>query len=153
MADPHSVPLPASRGSLDSVRGEAPQAHPSSSAPHALAAVDEADTSGDAAWFDDGGGGHGADEEHEQPDAPEEEDEQGPTHEGGEERVDEREAHELPSDPGERLRVLEDELDRTRMDRDAWEAQYQGLLAKLTAMRNTLGDKLKQDAVGSQIIP
>ncbi|BGO93881.1 hypothetical protein NBRC10512_006109 [Rhodotorula toruloides] len=146
MADPHSVPLPASRGSLDSVRGEAPQAHPSSSAPHALAAVDEADTSGDAAWFDDGGGGHGADEEHEQPDAPEEEDEQGPTHEGGEERVDEREAHELPSDPDERLRVLEDELDRTRMDRDAWEAQYQGLLAKLTAMRNTLGDKLKQDA-------
>jgi hypothetical protein len=153
MADPHSVPLPASRGSLDSVRGEASQAHPSSSAPHALAAVDEADTSGDAAWFDDGGVGHGAEEEQEPANEPAAEDEQGGTLAGGEERVDEREAQELPSDPDERLRVLEDELDRTRMDRDAWEAQYQGLLAKLTAMRNTLGDKLKQDAVGSHTVP
>lgn len=150
MADPHSVPLPASRGSLDSVRGDAPPAHPSSSAPHALAAVDEGDTSGDSAWFDDGGAGHGVEEHEALPDEAGEEDGREATPGGGEERVDEREAQDLPSDPDERIRVLEDELDRTRMDRDAWEAQYQGLLAKLTAMRNTLGDKLKQDAVGSE---
>ncbi|GEM07466.1 hypothetical protein Rt10032_c03g1483 [Rhodotorula toruloides] len=150
MADPHNVPLPASRDSLDSVRGEAPPARASSSAPHALAAVDEGDTAGDAAWFDDGGAGHGSGQEQEQEqvqaEEPAEEDERGATPGGGEERVAEREEQKLSTGPDERVRVLEDELDRTRMDRDAWEAQYQGLLAKLTAMRNTLGDKLKQDA-------
>ena len=41
------------------------------------------------------------------------------------------------------------ELDQARADKENALAQYQSLLAKLTTMRNTLGDKLKQDAVSS----
>ncbi|BGP39802.1 hypothetical protein JCM10450v2_003773 [Rhodotorula kratochvilovae] len=145
MADPHTVPLPASRGSLDSVRGgsdvPAPALHHST-----LPDVDEGDTSADAAWFDDGGVEPAAEEDEPAP-APQEDEVEDPPapalDEGG---VDQQpaEAYDGPAD--ERIAFLEDELDRTRQDRDAWEAQYQGLLAKLTAMRNTLGDKLKQDA-------
>ncbi|GAA6056136.1 hypothetical protein JCM3770_006012 [Rhodotorula araucariae] len=145
MADPHTVPLPASRGSLDSVRGtgdlSTPPLHHST-----LADVDEADTSADAAWFDDGTQEPPADDPESAP-APQEEHVDEPSapalDEGG---VEELPADEYGGDVDERTRLLEDELDRTRQDRDAWEAQYQGLLAKLTAMRNTLGDKLKQDA-------
>lgn len=39
------------------------------------------------------------------------------------------------------------ELEQARAEKENALAQYQSLLAKLTAMRNTLGDKLKQDAV------
>ncbi|KAM0787675.1 hypothetical protein ACM66B_003738 [Microbotryomycetes sp. NB124-2] len=46
----------------------------------------------------------------------------------------------------ERIQWLNDELDKTRQDRDEFESQYRGLLSKLTTMRNTLGDKLRQDA-------
>ncbi|KAK4056841.1 hypothetical protein OIO90_002091 [Microbotryomycetes sp. JL221] len=46
----------------------------------------------------------------------------------------------------DRIQWLQDELDRTRQDRDDFENQYRGLLSKLTTMRNTLGDKLRQDA-------
>ena len=46
----------------------------------------------------------------------------------------------------ERIRRLEDELLRTREEKEQFEAQYRSLLGKLTNMRNTLGDKLKQDA-------
>lgn len=42
---------------------------------------------------------------------------------------------------------LQRELDRTREEKDALAAQYRNLLAKLTTMRTTLGNKLKQDAV------
>lgn len=49
--------------------------------------------------------------------------------------------------PNERVARLEDELARTIGEKEAFEAQYKSLLAKLTTMRNTLGDKLKQDAV------
>lgn len=41
---------------------------------------------------------------------------------------------------------LLDELQRTREDRDGFEGQYKGLLAKLTQMRTTLGQRLRQDA-------
>ncbi|KAI0754302.1 hypothetical protein C8Q80DRAFT_1094324 [Daedaleopsis nitida] len=46
-------------------------------------------------------------------------------------------------DPVQRL---EQELQRTREEKDALATQYRNLLAKLTTMRTTLGNKLKQDA-------
>lgn len=42
---------------------------------------------------------------------------------------------------------LMDELARAREERDGLESQYKGLLGKLTQMRSTLGDRLRQDAV------
>ncbi|GAA5836052.1 hypothetical protein JCM3766R1_001952 [Sporobolomyces carnicolor] len=120
MADPHAVPLPPSRGSLDSNRGsEGGPAHPHP-ASHStqLDSLPEQDTHEDA-------GQNGADE---MPD--------NSTGLSGQAAEDE----------DERIRTLEDELDRTRQDRDAWEQQYQSLLAKLTTMRQTVGDKIKQDA-------
>ena len=44
---------------------------------------------------------------------------------------------------------LQRELERTREEKDTLAAQYRNLLAKLTTMRTTLGNKLKQDAVRS----
>ncbi|KAH9048444.1 hypothetical protein EDB84DRAFT_1457022 [Lactarius hengduanensis] len=44
------------------------------------------------------------------------------------------------------IRKLQQELDRTREERDELAAQYRNLLGKLQNMRNTLGNKLKQDA-------
>jgi hypothetical protein len=52
-------------------------------------------------------------------------------------------------DPIERLQR---ELQRTREEKDALGTQYRNLLAKLTTMRTTLGNKLKQDAA-STIFP
>ncbi|KAJ7064897.1 hypothetical protein C8F01DRAFT_779575 [Mycena amicta] len=48
-----------------------------------------------------------------------------------------------PSDPIEKLQR---ELERTREEKETLAAQYRNLLAKLTTMRTTLGNKLKQDA-------
>lgn len=45
------------------------------------------------------------------------------------------------------IRKLQQELERTREERDEFAAQYKNLLGKLQTMRNTLGNKLKQDAV------
>ena len=42
---------------------------------------------------------------------------------------------------------LQQELERTREERDKYASQYRNLLGKLQNMRNTLGNKLKQDAV------
>ena len=53
-------------------------------------------------------------------------------------------------DPVQRL---EQELQRTREEKDALAAQYRNLLAKLTTMRTTLGNKLKQDAVRTSPLP
>ncbi|EMD35415.1 hypothetical protein CERSUDRAFT_157152 [Gelatoporia subvermispora B] len=44
------------------------------------------------------------------------------------------------------IQRLQRELERTKADKDTLAAQYRNLLAKLTAMRTTLGNKLKQDA-------
>jgi hypothetical protein len=44
---------------------------------------------------------------------------------------------------------LQRELDRTREEKESLATQYRNLLAKLTTMRTTLGNKLKQDAVRS----
>ncbi|KAI0760481.1 hypothetical protein C8Q74DRAFT_1207886 [Fomes fomentarius] len=44
------------------------------------------------------------------------------------------------------IQRLEQELQQTREEKDALATQYRNLLAKLTTMRTTLGNKLKQDA-------
>lgn len=46
-----------------------------------------------------------------------------------------------------RMAELEKDLEATRAEKVMFQAQYNSLLAKLTAMRSTLGDKLKSDAV------
>ena len=45
------------------------------------------------------------------------------------------------------IQRLQHELQRTKEEKDTLAAQYRSLLAKLTTMRTTLGNKLKQDAV------
>lgn len=47
----------------------------------------------------------------------------------------------------DQLSVLRGELERTRAEKDTLDAHYRTLLEKVTAMRTTLGNKLKQDAV------
>ncbi|PWN91206.1 hypothetical protein FA10DRAFT_228591 [Acaromyces ingoldii] len=47
---------------------------------------------------------------------------------------------------GQSVEALHAELERTREERDSFEGQYKGLLGKLTQMRSTLGDRLRQDA-------
>lgn len=47
-------------------------------------------------------------------------------------------------EPVDRLQL---QLERTRQEKEALASQYNNLLAKLTTMRTTLGNKLKQDAV------
>jgi chromosome segregation ATPase len=41
---------------------------------------------------------------------------------------------------------LKEELAKVKEERNSYEAQYRGLLAKLSQMRSTLGDRLRQDA-------
>ena len=52
-----------------------------------------------------------------------------------------------PNDDLDPVQRLAQELQRTREEKDALATQYRNLLAKLTTMRTTLGNKLKQDAV------
>lgn len=47
----------------------------------------------------------------------------------------------------DRIRELEDELARVRDEKDALDGQYRSLLGKLTTMRKSLGEKLREDAV------
>ncbi|KAJ7211371.1 hypothetical protein GGX14DRAFT_450107 [Mycena pura] len=49
----------------------------------------------------------------------------------------------IPTDPIEKLQR---ELERTREEKETLATQYRNLLAKLTTMRTTLGNKLRQDA-------
>lgn len=51
-------------------------------------------------------------------------------------------------DPLERL---QQELDKSNKEKESLQTQYRNLLAKLTQMRNTLGNKLQQDAVRPSI--
>lgn len=112
MADPHAVPLPPSRGSLDSNREFD---HRSTNSVSHLPPLAEQSPPTPLNQPEGEEGSYPGEEEEE----------------------------------NERIRILEEELERTREDRDAWESQYQALLAKLTTMRNTVGDKLKQDAVSN----
>ena len=50
--------------------------------------------------------------------------------------------------PTDQVAVLRAELERTRAEKDTLDEHYRTLLEKVTAMRTTLGNKLKQDAVG-----
>lgn len=49
--------------------------------------------------------------------------------------------------PEDRIAALEEELATTRQEKDALGNSYRTLLGKLTAMRQSLGDKLREDAV------
>jgi hypothetical protein len=53
-------------------------------------------------------------------------------------------------DPLERLQR---QLDHEREEKENLASQYRNLLAKLTTMRTTLGNKLKQDAVRAALFP
>lgn len=48
---------------------------------------------------------------------------------------------------GSLVQSLEKELKHTREEKEALATQYHNLLAKLTQMRTSLGNKLQQDAV------
>jgi uncharacterized coiled-coil protein SlyX len=50
--------------------------------------------------------------------------------------------------PEDKIARLEDELAQTRQEKEVLRNQYSSLLGKLTAMRKSLGDKLREDAVG-----
>ncbi|WVF70656.1 hypothetical protein IAT40_005449 [Kwoniella sp. CBS 6097] len=50
------------------------------------------------------------------------------------------------SSESERIYQLEEELGNVRQEKEVLNGQYRGLLGKLTAMRTSLGDKLKEDA-------
>lgn len=69
-----------------------------------------------------------------------------------EEHADDEETHD-DHDPGSSTRVanLEADLDRVTDEKNKLESQYRNLLGKLTNMRNTLGDKLRQDAVSQSL--
>ena len=51
----------------------------------------------------------------------------------------------------DRERMLQEQLARVTAEKASFEAQYSSLLGKLTTMRSTLGDKLRQDAVSSSL--
>jgi len=55
--------------------------------------------------------------------------------------------HTDDSAEGDLVDRLQRELQRTREEKETLATQYRNLLSKLTTMRNTLGTKLKQDAV------
>ena len=55
--------------------------------------------------------------------------------------------HSNEDDSLDPLTRLQRELDRTKEEKESLAEQYRTLLTKLTTMRTTLGNKLKQDAV------
>lgn len=56
-------------------------------------------------------------------------------------------SHQNGTHQSDDLLALQEELERTRAEKDVLANQYRSLLDKLTQMRTTLGNKLKQDAV------
>ncbi|CAE6344131.1 unnamed protein product [Rhizoctonia solani] len=64
----------------------------------------------------------------------------------GLEKQDEEHDIDVPKTNEERIAQLEQELEKTKAESDSWAEQYRTLLAKLTTMRTTLGNKLQQDA-------
>jgi predicted nucleic acid-binding Zn-ribbon protein len=58
----------------------------------------------------------------------------------------------VPESGRERISQLEQELALTRQEKEGLSNQYRTLLGKLTAMRQSLGDKLREDAVCSILL-
>jgi hypothetical protein len=56
-------------------------------------------------------------------------------------------AKDAPEDDADPVTRLQRELEKTREEKETLAAQYRNLLSRLTTMKNTLGNKLKQDAV------
>jgi len=56
-----------------------------------------------------------------------------------------------PDSESDPVAQLQRELERTREEKETLAGQYRNLLAKLTTMRTTLGNKLQQDAVRTLI--
>ena len=56
-------------------------------------------------------------------------------------------AHAHSDDDDDPISRLQRELDKARDEKETLATQYRNLLQKLTQMRTTLGNKLKQDAV------
>lgn len=52
-----------------------------------------------------------------------------------------------PEDPQTTIEQLRSELQKTQDEKESLAAQHQTLLSKVSNIRNTLGAKLKQDAV------
>jgi hypothetical protein len=55
-----------------------------------------------------------------------------------------------PDTDADPVASLQLQLERTMEEKESLAAQYRTLLAKLTTMRTTLGNKLQQDAVWSE---
>jgi DNA repair ATPase RecN len=55
-------------------------------------------------------------------------------------------------DDTSRISKLEDELETVRGEKETLGNQYRTLLGKLTAMRQSLGDKLREDAVRRSLV-
>jgi hypothetical protein len=55
-------------------------------------------------------------------------------------------------DNADRITQLEEELEVVRGEKESLGNQYRALLGKLTAMRQSLGDKLREDAVRFSVI-
>jgi hypothetical protein len=53
----------------------------------------------------------------------------------------------VASNGRDRIGQLEHDLSTTRQEKEVLSNQYRSLLGKLTAMRQSLGDKLREDAV------
>lgn len=47
---------------------------------------------------------------------------------------------------GKAMKAVLEELKKVKEERNSFESQYRGLLSKLSQMRSTLGDRLRQDA-------
>ena len=56
------------------------------------------------------------------------------------------------TDNATRISQLEEELEVVRGEKDSLGNQYRALLGKLTAMRQSLGDKLREDAVSQTMV-
>lgn len=60
--------------------------------------------------------------------------------------------HSNSNEESDLVQRLERELDHTREEKENLATQYRNLLAKLTQMRTSLGNKLQQDAVSEILV-
>lgn len=131
------IPLPEPRASEESASADAAQYGKDGGLQTVAAAVTEA-----VKAVNGSGSGSGSGSDHAEPSTTTAaaEGQQGDEHE------QEGMSEEEEEDPAARIASLESELDRVTDDKNKLESQYRNLLGKLTSMRNTLGDKLAQDA-------